>query len=234
MDVTTKCIAVLAIIFAFITFNLWIVAMITPGWFIARWENIDPHIIQKVSKPLWKWINNFGDPFEKGSVSVDVEMSIWYCSVCYKDACDQVSCQEFIGEALLSKYGITPKKLFPFLIDSQVWGIMATFFCLCSLNLLVFNYGSDSRVRAGGITMLMAAMFEMFLILRMAMDNIPVAELLKMKVKIPYSVIFAGIGLFFSVLVIILSRKMYSKSHHNLIGFPSTTSPRYTQLKESD
>ncbi|XP_061186681.1 uncharacterized protein LOC133194789 [Saccostrea echinata] len=204
--------------------------MVTPGWFIASWENIDPLIIQKVSRPLWKWIRNFGDPFERPHLNIDVEMSIWYCSVCYNDTCDQVSCQKLIGEALCSKYGVESEKRFPFLIDSQVWGILAIISCLCSLNLLVFSFGSAVRVRAGGIAMLMAALFEMFLILRMAKDNIPVAELLDMKVRNPYSVIFAGIGLGFSCLVMILSKILYTKSGQQVTDLP----PHHTVLQESD
>ncbi|XP_061186680.1 uncharacterized protein LOC133194788 [Saccostrea echinata] len=229
MDKTRKRIAVLAIVMAFITLNIWFVAMITPGWFIVSWKYIDPLMTHKDSKYMRDLMKFSSDSLK--TVTVDVEMSIWYCSICLQDTCVQVSYQELNREALLMKRAEKSKSPFPYLIDIQVWSILAIIFCLCSLTLLVFNFGNACRIRAGGITMFVAALFEIVLLLRMIIANVPVAEAVNMEVKTAYSIILSGIGLVFSFLVTFLCKILYSKYVQQV---PPSTSAHFAIIQESD
>ncbi|XP_062566234.1 uncharacterized protein LOC134228584 isoform X2 [Saccostrea cucullata] len=193
----------LTLMTVFIALGLWLASILTRGWFVVtlKTTSIQPTSILKISLP-----------------PVRVELGIFHCTLCTSGNCLRVPLDN-----LPSPVSALVKKL-PKLLELQITSSVALSLCVIGFLLLMLNCGSSSKVKAGGIVVLLAALSESILILRMVVATVQVAldtvestlgllnlKVIEVEVQTPFSVILAGIGLVFVILGLICSRILYSK-----------------------
>ncbi|XP_061187843.1 uncharacterized protein LOC133195886 [Saccostrea echinata] len=217
-----KQILLLTLVTVFITFGLWLSSIVTRGWFVltVKTTSIQPTSILKniLSLNSLLNLNNIISSKRISLPPVRVELSIFYCTLCTAGNCLRVP-----FDKLPSAISAVVENL-PRLLELQITSTVALSLCVIGFFLLMLNFGSTSKVMVGGITILVAALSELFLILRMVIATVQVAldsvestlsllnlNVIEVEVHTPYSIILAGIGLVFIILGMVSSRILYSK-----------------------
>ncbi|XP_062579797.1 uncharacterized protein LOC134241795 [Saccostrea cucullata] len=206
----------------FIALGLWFASILTRGWFVVtlKTTSIQPTSILKKILSLNSLLNldNIIPSKRISLPPVRVELGIFHCTLCTSGNCLHVPLDKLPSpvSALLEKL--------PKLLELQITSIVALSLCVIGFLLLMLNCGSSSKVKAGGIVLLLAAVSESILILRMVVATVQVAldtvestlsllnlKVIEVEIQTPFSVILAGIGLVFIILGLICSRVLYSK-----------------------
>ncbi|XP_061186678.1 uncharacterized protein LOC133194786 [Saccostrea echinata] len=236
--------AVLALVSVCATFCLWLTAMVTPGWFILKWESTKAPSVHKYNAYGHSLLNS--NPLVHTEKTTDsIEMSIFYVTVCESQSCVQVDYDK------LPKKSRNTANSLPELMEIKIESISALGLCVVGFFFLLLNFGNSSRVLTGGIIVVLAALVESILVLRMTIANIRASnaldavesvldsESISMEVDFPYSLILAGIGILFSAIVMWFCRALYARLRQQTTDgrvlnlFPVNTPNNFTILQES-
>ncbi|XP_062587986.1 uncharacterized protein LOC134249673, partial [Saccostrea cucullata] len=149
---------------------------------------------------------------------VRVELGIFHCTLCTSGNCLRVPLDKLPSPV----YAVVEK--LPKLLELKITSTVALSLCVIGFLLLMLNCGSSSKVKAGGIVILLATLSESFLIIRMVVATVQVAldtvestlsllnlKIIEIEVQTPLSIILSGIGLVFVILGMVCSRILYSK-----------------------
>ncbi|XP_061186676.1 uncharacterized protein LOC133194785 [Saccostrea echinata] len=219
-----KFTAAAALIYTIITFLLWLAAIATPGWFILS--------VVKYKSPKME--------------EISVELSIFYVRVCDNSKC------KHLNYADLPEDSTTTTEHYPSFPETQFECMTALVICFICL-LFLLNPSFSSKVKAVGVMMFIAALFELTLVIRITVANVLAEKTVhslrttqkdldnfdtKIRLKTPYSVILAGIGLIFSILSMTFSAVLYSKvprenpADQILEVLPSQSPKNFKELEE--
>ncbi|XP_048754218.2 uncharacterized protein LOC125665557 isoform X2 [Ostrea edulis] len=200
-----------------LTFTFWFAAAVTPGWMIVSITKSEPSTDKSVDESMI-----FG-------------ISIFYSTLCNSGICEEIPYDTFSEKT---------KHIMLSNIDLQIEAVSALVSCMTGLYLLLFNKGSRTKIAGGGIAILVGALVEIILVIRLAVGNSKVANAFDksripgnhIEIGIPYSLILAGVGLLFSIMAVILSFRLYTKAPKHatqgqvLNKFPASSN-EYTNIQ---
>lgn len=187
-----------------LTFGCWLTAMVAPGWFLIE--------IKTSSSSLTSAL--LGES-PKMKITTEVDMGLFFINVCVNEKCEQIDYEKM---KTMKNFHTMPE-----LLELQAEGVLAMALCTISALLVMIPARSKStRYLIALILMSIAVIFESILIYRMASANAEIDKIKKiertlltgisMEVKLPYSILIAGIGALFGILGCVSSAVMYRKS----------------------
>lgn len=189
-----------------LTFGCWLTALVAPGWFLIE--------IKTSSSSSSLTSSPFGESPKK-KITTEVDMGLFFINVCVNEKCEQIDYEKM---KTMKNFHAMPE-----LLELQAEGVLAMALCTISALLVMIPARSKStRYLIALILMSIAVIFESILIYRMASANTEMDKIKKiertlltgisMEVKLPYSILIAGIGALFGILGCISSAGMYRKS----------------------
>ncbi|XP_062589402.1 uncharacterized protein LOC134251052 [Saccostrea cucullata] len=214
----------------FVTFWFWLAAMVSPGWFILRWEETKTSDIDEYDYSQ----SNTDFLSRTETIKYSIEMSIFYLKVCESGKCVKMNYKEF---KRLSKDAIDS---LPGLTEIQGESISALCLCVLGFLCLLLNFGKSSRVVTGGSFISLAVVLESILVIRMIVANTDAKDDIvdfDLELDVPYSVILACFGIIFSLLALCFCRALYLKLGHETADgrvtnlFPISFPIKFTLLR---
>lgn len=189
-----------------LTFGCWLTAMVAPGWFLIE---------IKTSSSSSSLTSALLGESPKMKITTEVDMGLFFINVCVNEKCEQIDYEKM---KTMKNFHAMPE-----LLELQAEGVLAMALCTISALLVMIPARSKStRYLIALILMSIAVIFESILIYRMASANTEMDKIKKiertlltgisMEVKLPYSILIAGIGALFGILGCISSAGMYRKS----------------------
>lgn len=189
-----------------LTFGCWLTAMVAPGWFLIE---------IKTSSSSPSLTSALLGESPKMKITTEVDMGLFFINVCVNEKCEQIDYEKM---KTMKNFHAMPE-----LLELQAEGVLAMALCTISALLVMIPARSKStRYLIALILMSIAVIFESILIYRMASANTEMDKIKKiertlltgisMEVKLPYSILIAGIGALFGILGCISSAGMYRKS----------------------
>lgn len=189
-----------------LTFGCWLTAMVAPGWFLIE---------IKTSSSSPSLTSALLGESPKMKITTEVDMGLFFINVCVNEKCEQIDYEKM---KTMKNFHAMPE-----LLELQAEGVLAMALCTISALLVMIPARSKStRYLIALILMSIAVIFESILIYRMASANAEMDKIKKiertlltgisMEVKLPYSILIAGIGALFGILGCISSAGMYRKS----------------------
>ncbi|XP_065929310.1 uncharacterized protein [Magallana gigas] len=189
-----------------LTFGCWLTALVAPGWFLIE--------IKTSSSSSSLTSSPFGESPKK-KITTEVDMGLFFINVCVNEKCEQIDYEKM---KTMKNFHAMPE-----LLELQAEGVLAMALCTISALLVMIPARSKStRYLIALILMSIAVIFESILIYRMASANTEMDKIKKiertlltgisMEMKLPYSILIAGIGALFGILGCISSAGMYRKS----------------------
>lgn len=189
-----------------LTFGCWLTALVAPGWFLIE---------IKTSSSSPSLTSALLGESPKMKITTEVDMGLFFINVCVNEKCEQIDYEKM---KTMKNFHAMPE-----LLELQAEGVLAMALCTISALLVMIPARSKStRYLIALILMSIAVIFESILIYRMASANTEMDKIKKiertlltgisMEVKLPYSILIAGIGALFGILGCISSAGMYRKS----------------------
>lgn len=189
-----------------LTFGCWLTAMVAPGWFLIE---------IKTSSSSPSLTSALLGESPKMKITTEVDMGLFFINVCVNEKCEQIDYEKM---KTMKNFHAMPE-----LLELQAEGVLAMALCTISALLVMIPARSKStRYLFALILMSIAVIFESILIYRMASANAEMDKIKKiertlltgisMEVKLPYSILIAGIGALFGILGCVSSAVMYRKS----------------------
>lgn len=186
-----------------LTFGCWLTAMVAPGWFLIEIKTSSSSLTSALGES------------PKMKITTEVDMGLFFINVCVNEKCEQIDYEKM---KTMKNFHAMPE-----LLELQAEGVLAMALCTISALLVMIPARSKStRYLIALILMSIAVIFESILIYRMASANTEMDKIKKiertlltgisMEVKLPYSILIAGIGALFGILGCISSAGMYRKS----------------------
>uniref|UniRef100_K1QCZ0 Uncharacterized protein n=3 Tax=Magallana gigas TaxID=29159 RepID=K1QCZ0_MAGGI len=186
-----------------LTFGCWLTAMVAPGWFLIEIKTSSSSLTSALGES------------PKMKITTEVDMGLFFINVCVNEKCEQIDYEKM---KTMKNFHAMPE-----LLELQAEGVLAMALCTISALLVMIPARSKStRYLIALILMSIAVIFESILIYRMASANAEMDKIKKiertlltgisMEVKLPYSILIAGIGALFGILGCVSSAGMYRKS----------------------
>lgn len=186
-----------------LTFGCWLTAMVAPGWFLIEIKTSSSSLTSALGES------------PKMKITTEVDMGLFFINVCVNEKCEQIDYEKM---KTMKNFHAMPE-----LLELQAEGVLAMALCTISALLVMIPARSKStRYLIALILMSIAVIFESILIYRMASANTEMDKIKKiertlltgisMEVKLPYSILIAGIGALFGILGCVSSAGMYRKS----------------------
>lgn len=186
-----------------LTFGCWLTALVAPGWFLIEIKTSSSSLTSALGES------------PKMKITTEVDMGLFFINVCVNEKCEQIDYEKM---KTMKNFHAMPE-----LLELQAEGVLAMALCTISALLVMIPARSKStRYLIALILMSIAVIFESILIYRMASANTEMDKIKKiertlltgisMEVKLPYSILIAGIGALFGILGCISSAGMYRKS----------------------
>ncbi|XP_052682477.1 uncharacterized protein LOC128163058 [Crassostrea angulata] len=189
-----------------LTFGCWLTALVAPGWFLLE---------IKTSSSSSSLTSALFEESPKKKITTEVDMGLFFINVCVNEKCEQIDYEKM---KTMKNFHAMPE-----LLELQAEGVLAMALCTISALLVTIPARSKStRYLFALILMSIAVILESILIYRMASANAKMDKIKKiehtllagisMEVKLPYSILIAGIGALFGILGCVSSAVMYRKS----------------------
>lgn len=190
--------ATMVLVLFCVTFALWFIALVTPGWAVIKsdstdWFNIETHYLEN-----------------------EYQMSIFYLRVCNDGGCE------------VHPYKFTQNIFFnAFMFETQVEIVLAIVASGISYVLSICNLKNPTSTKAVIVAFifLFAEIMECIVAIKLIAPSIVFARLSTMSFKTPYSTILAAIGILTGVFAWVMNIVQYNSMRNQISQSPTSDQP---------
>ncbi|XP_078339533.1 uncharacterized protein LOC111110133 isoform X1 [Crassostrea virginica] len=189
---------IVTLVLLVVTFGLWFIAMLTPGWFVFSAES----------------------PSKKG----EIQMSLFYIKFCNNRICLSTTYEDlpFNRENLR-----TMPKLIEIQLEATVGVILCGICCILIISSNSCSSSKRETTLSAVVCSFLAVVVESVLVIRMVDANVKVSKILNkeetilamerydLDINLPYSVLITGVGLVFGVSSLLASCVLRSSLEEN-------------------